>query len=129
MTFRDFTSWTVASGRALDRNRRSICEEWNMSFTLDDLDMALGHISEAQRHVAAQEQRILRLKAAGVDTELAKDLLGLFYQTLTQHRCCHDLVAADLAIQQQALSLARLYPPSASEMLGAYLKGLNQSGR
>lgn len=57
-----------------------------MAYTAADLQMVDDHIAQGEKHVIHQEELISRLRARGLPTDRAEDLLEEFRQTLHQHR-------------------------------------------
>jgi hypothetical protein len=57
-----------------------------MAYTAADLRMADDHIAQGERHIVQQEGLISRLRARGLPTHAAEDLLEEFRATLDQHR-------------------------------------------
>jgi hypothetical protein len=57
-----------------------------MGFTPADLEMVDNHIAQGERHLVRQEELLRWMRARGLPTEAAEDLLEEFKATLTQHR-------------------------------------------
>lgn len=66
-------------------------------FTEADLDLAVHRVSEAERLVAEQEQRVAELYLAGADTTLAHELLVTFRESLVIKERERDLISEELA--------------------------------
>ena len=67
-----------------------------MSYTQQDLDMAVRHVDEGERHVVQQERILSELRLRGQPTDMAENLLGEFRQTLEQHKEHRDYIEASL---------------------------------
>ena len=67
-----------------------------MSYTQQDLNMAVRHVAEGERHVAQQERILSELRLRGQPTEIAEKLLEEFRQTLEQHKEHRDYIEASL---------------------------------
>ncbi|AYG76923.1 hypothetical protein [Rhizobium sp. CCGE532] len=67
-----------------------------MIFTQADLDIANGHIAESEEQVSRQERKVTVLRMQHLDTELAENILTVFYETLLIHNASRDMIAAQL---------------------------------
>lgn len=67
-----------------------------MAYTAADLRMVNDHIAQGETHVIHQEELISRLRARGLPTDKAEDLLEEFRATLHQHREHRTLMARSM---------------------------------
>jgi hypothetical protein len=56
-----------------------------MTYTTADVQMVEEHIVQGERHVVRQQELIDRLRAHGLPTDAAEELLGDFRNMLKQH--------------------------------------------
>ena len=64
-----------------------------MAYSAEDLEMVQHHIAQGERHVLRQEELISRLRARGLPTREAEDLLRSFQRTLRQHHAHGAIIA------------------------------------
>lgn len=70
-----------------------------MAYTAAELRMVEDHIAQGERHIIGQEELISRLRARGLPTDEADALLGLFRETLQEHRDHRDRICRSLGNQ------------------------------
>lgn len=73
-----------------------------MRYTPTDLAKAEKNVVLAERHIAAQQEVIAMMRAAGTSTEGAEELLEKFESDLARARRIRDWIATTLKDARQA---------------------------